>query len=201
MRLCIYKYLFNFGVNFKVLNLLRKILIVFILLFFDYPEVISVNKKEKRNILHPIHLSYTNVEYFKSENKFKILFKIFTDDFDKIILKKYGFKLEFEKKKEPKHYKKIISKYINENFKIFINNEKISILKYDFHKFKDGEPTLYLNFTYNYKGSIKSATIINTLMTDLYLDQKNLLIFNYKKIQKALKFDKKITSVKISIFN
>jgi len=174
---------------------LKKILLIVFLLFFDYPEIISVNKKIKADILHPVHFSYTNVEYIKDEKQFKILFKIFADDFDKIIFKKYGFKLGFENKKSPKNYKKIIKKYINENFKIFINNEEKSVLKYDFHKFKDGEPTFYLYFTSKYKGNIKSVKIRNSLMLDLYLDQKNLLIFNYGKIQKAIKFDNKKVSV------
>ena len=178
------------------MTLLKKIFIITLVLFLDLSKITSINKKQNDKIFHPVHLSYTNVEYIAAEKRFKILFKIFADDFDKIIFKKYGFKLGFEKKQEPKNYKKFISKYINEHFNITIDNKSKLILKYDYHKFKEDEPTFYLYFSSKYKGSLKSLKIKNSLMTDLYLDQNNLLIFNYKKMQKAVKFDlKKITAI------
>ena len=170
-----------------------KILIIIALLFFDYSEITSVNNSIKLNnkTAHPVHLSFTNLEYVSAEKRFLILFKIFADDFDKIILKKYNYVLDFEKKKKNKNYEKFVSKYINENFKLFINNKSNTIVKYDYHNFKEDEPTAYLYFTYKYKGDAKTFKIKNSLMTDLYFDQNNLLIFNYKGMQKAIKFDNK----------
>jgi len=179
------------------LTYLKKIFIIIIVLFLDFSEIISVDNKQSNKKLHPVHLTFTNVEYIEAQNQFKILFKIFIDDFDNIIFKKYGFKLGFEKKEKPKNYEKIISKYINEHFKIIINNKIKLSLKYNYHKFKENEPTFYLYFLSKYKGDIKTVKITNSLMTDLFLDQKNLLIFNYKKIQKAIKFDNKKINVRV----
>ncbi|MFC2121950.1 DUF6702 family protein, partial [Bacteroidota bacterium] len=40
--------------------------------------------------MHPLHVSLTNIEYQKEDKTFKIAFKIFTDDFEEILNRKYS---------------------------------------------------------------------------------------------------------------
>ena len=55
--------------------------------------------------------------------------------------------------------------------------------------------TLWLYYDIKYSGTVKNVKIFNSLITDLYPDQNNLLIFTYKNTQKALKFSKKNTQL------
>ncbi|MBN2756813.1 MAG: hypothetical protein JXR51_06505 [Bacteroidales bacterium] len=174
-------------------NYIIKVLIISILVLFDFSILTSENNISFRyyKYLHPVHLSFTNIEYFESEKKFKILFKIFVDDFDKIILNKYNFDLGFQKDKKNDGYKEFTNKYIKSNFNLKINDNDISKNKliYDSHIIKKDDATVWLYYSLSFKGNATKFEIKNTLMTDLYPDQNNLLIFNYKGFQKAIKFD------------
>ncbi len=137
---------------------------------------------------HPVHVSYTNVEYNVEKKQFDILFKIFVDDFDKILQKKYNVFLNLEKGKRLKDYDKIISKYIIEHFKIVINNKDYTSARLKFTHSELKEKAIWLRYTSKYKGKSKRFEVRNSLMTDLYRDQTNLLIFSYLTYQEAVRF-------------
>ena len=77
-------------------------------------------------ILHPIHISVTNIEYIENEKNFIVAVKIFTDDLESVINKKYNIELNLGKSNENTEYKKYLDKYIKEHFK-FIINKKVNI--------------------------------------------------------------------------
>ena len=151
---------------------------------------------------HPVHVSYTNVEYVQDKKQFQILIKIFADDFDLILQKKYGVFLNLEKGKKPNGYEKIVTKYILEHFKIIVDNKDYmeSRLKFSYLELK--EKAIWLHYNYKFNGKSDKFELWNSLMTDLYRDQTNLLIFNYQGFQKAIRFTndktKEVLSVKIN---
>jgi len=143
------------------------------------------------SVFHPVHVSVTNIEYSAKEQKFDISLRLFLDDFEHIITQKYGVALNIGKENELKNSNEYINKYINDNFSVKFNGKNINDKKLILKKKKIEDVTVWLYYEIKYKPVLKNVEIKNSLMTDLYRDQKNLLIFTYKKKQKALTFNKK----------
>ena len=148
---------------------------------------------------HPVHVSYTNVEYIKDKKQFQILIKIFADDFDRVLKKKYGVYLNLANGEKPKAYEKIIDKYIFEHFKIVIDKENYTKSSLKFIHFELRDKAVWLHYICKYKGKSYNFELWNSLMTDLYEDQTNLLIFSFNGFQKAIMFTNDKTSEVLSI--
>lgn len=141
---------------------------------------------------HPVHVSFTTIEYFKDESKYKILFKIFVDDFDLILKMKYGKDLQLIRGRWEKNYHKIITKYVYEHFSLNIGKKNKLKNKLNLKKNEIKEQAIWLHYDLEIDNFTDEDIIIqNTLMMDLYPDQKNLLIFVEEDKEQAIKFDLK----------
>jgi hypothetical protein len=136
---------------------------------------------------HPVHISYTNIDYNKEKEKFEILFKFYVDDLDLILKAKYGNDLALQAGKWEKSYEQIIGNYILEHFKLIIKgkDKTRSRLKFVKKELRENEICFYYDF--NAKEKSNTFEVHNSFMTDLYYDQHNLLIFTYLDYQKAVK--------------
>jgi hypothetical protein len=142
---------------------------------------------ENSNIPHPVHLSYTNIEYNKEKEKFEILFKFYVDDFDLALKLKYGNDLALQAGKWEKSYEQIIGNYILEHFKLIIKGKDKTKSRLKFVKKELNENEICLYYDFNAKEKSNTFEVHNSFLTDLYYDQHNLLIFTYLEYQKAIK--------------
>jgi len=142
-----------------------------------------------KNLYHPVHISYTNIEYNKEKGKFEILFKLFVDDFDLILNAKYGKDLNLKGGRWENSYIITIEQYISEHFKIRSGKKDISKESLNFVRKEINEGSIWLYFELKTKEKKHIFEVRNSLMMDLYQDQNNLLIFSYEGVQKAFKFN------------
>ena len=91
-----------------------------------------------------------------------------------------------------------INKYILEHFKLVINGKDKTKSELKFINMEVRELSIWLHYEFNYSGNSNTFDIQNSLMTDLYMDQTNLLIFTFKNEQKALKFSLTKTNEKLT---
>lgn len=138
---------------------------------------------------HPLHVSMVNIEYNKSDSSFTVSAKIFTDDFEEILFRKYGVLMKFGQVDEHKNPEKYCSNYINDRFSIKFDGVKQEKLKYI--KKEQNFEAVWLYFTFKPPESFKSVEISNEIMFDMFKDQTNLVIFNYSGKQKAYRFNYK----------
>ncbi len=145
-------------------------------------------------VLHPVHISVTNIEYNKNTKKFAVSIKLFTDDFERALSKNTGKATKVTDNDIITG--KNINHYINRRLIIRFAN-KIQKLKFVRKTVKDNNTTwLYYEFVpTNISGKI---LITNKLMFNLYSDQKNLLIYSYLNIEEAYKFDENNYKFEIS---
>ncbi len=172
------------------------------LILFGLLTTLSISGKQnfnKKANFHPVHVSFTNIEYVQDNKQFQILIKIFADDFDLILKKNYNVFLNLQNGKKPNDYEKTVSKYILSHFKIFIDNKDYSSTKLKFSNLELKEKAVWLHYTLKYKGNSTRFELWNSMMTDLYYDQTNLLIFNYKSYQKAIRFTNDKTKEVLSV--
>ncbi len=152
-----------------------------------------------QNVNHPVHLSVTNVDFKVPENEFDISVKLFTDDFETILNKTYLTQLNIGKANETHDSKKYIQKYLQSNFKMLVNEKNIfENARFTGKEHNEDENVTLLRFKVKYPGG-KNFIISNTLLTDLYNDQKNLFIFNFKNTQEGFIFEKNKTNFEFSI--
>jgi len=141
--------------------------------------------------LHPVHVSYSNIEYNANTRKLDIIIKLYTDDFEQIVNRKNNIILNLAKENELKNASIYCIRYVYDHFKIKINRnthwEKTAI----FQGKKHTELETFLYFSVSLKKQAKSIELTNTLMNDLYQDQNNLVIFNFSDNEIALKMDAK----------
>ena len=147
--------------------------------------------------LHPLHFSITNIDINSGENTATVSYQFFANDFKMIlqIFKQSEIDLEQDKELTPQNIE-TINDYIFSAFEMKLNNsEKINL---DFQYKKNDEALIWLY----YKGqlpedNIESITLVNELLLDLYEDQKNLVIINYKGEEKGYSFSYRKRTVNI----
>jgi len=146
------------------------------------------NKHLPPYYFHPVHISFTNIEYIEQKGKFEILFKFFVDDFNHILKNKYGKDLQLGEGKWDKSYPDIVSKYILEHFKFIVNQKDKTKSSLVFEKMEKSENSIWFYYNFNSKEKNNTFEIYNSFLNDLYIDQSNLLIFTFKGNQKAYKY-------------
>ncbi len=162
-------------------------------MFYFFISMLFLLPVDDNKLQHPVHVSLTNIEYKKANKNFELVFKIFTDDFENALKNKYGVTTHLGTEKEVKQTNEYIKKYILENFRFLINNrdqtsQRLKFLRKDFNT----EAT-WLYYEFIPPTNIKSVTIKNTILNQLFNDQTNLVFFSYLDGQKAYRLDNIVT--------
>lgn len=127
-------------------------------------------------ILHPVHISVTNIEFNENKKYFEISIRLFTDDFQASLSHYSNQTIILQNSK--KYPQKIINNYIVENLKLKINGTWINKDKYILQKIEQKDITIWLHYKIPFKEQINEISIQNTMIFNLYQDQKNMLIFS-----------------------
>jgi hypothetical protein len=133
---------------------------------------------------HPLHLSITNITY--ENGKLKISMKTFLDDWETAYFHYHGAEIDFmeEKNRQVPWF----SKYLEDRFAISGGKgKKTEELSID--TIVISEETMHIEMYGELKGNPKSLYIYNSLLTDIFPDQSNLVIFEFKEKEIGIKFD------------
>jgi hypothetical protein len=123
---------------------------------------------------HEYYVSVTKVEYVKEQKSVQIISQIFMDDFEKLLRERYDKSITLAKKNELNSVaiETYMQKYLQYklNFKI---NSKDMVFKFIGKEYKDDIVYCYLEIE-NVK-NIKTITIKNEVLFDIFEDQQNIL--------------------------
>lgn len=150
------------------------------------------------SLSHPIHVSVTSIEYIESENAYQISMKLFKDDFETIIDYKYQIDTDINNCMLNDSDTIYIIKYIEEHFSMKFDG-KNSLKKKIFLPITCNEEAIWLSFKIQNIVPMHNVEIGNTLMNDLYNDQKNLVIFKHNDIEKGFQFNKKTAFIEFAL--
>ncbi len=145
---------------------------------------------------HPLHVSICNMELNDKENEVSI--KLYKDDFALALKNNFQVDVPMEKADESAN-SQFILKYVESCFQVEVNNSKILRLDYKYSEINEDAIWIYFkceNFT-----GIKQLKIRNTLMLDLWEDQTNLLIINFKGKENGYRFNKEDVEIEIDLKN
>lgn len=121
---------------------------------------------------HKFYTSITDISYNEESKSIEIMIKLFVDDFEKAIEENYTQKLNLGKEKEIDDNNGLIKKYLKTHFEISIK-DKDQELNY-LGKETDRD-YIWLYIEIPKVKSINDISIKNTLLTDVFPDQTNLI--------------------------
>ncbi|WP_338376441.1 DUF6702 family protein [uncultured Flavobacterium sp.] len=135
--------------------------------------------------IHKFYIGVFQVDYKLEKKEFQITSRVFIDDVEKALETKYKKKLYLATSKENKESDALIAEYFNEKFKISVNN-KTQEMVFVAKEYEDDVLICY--HTINYSNKIKLLDIKNSILTEQFSDQQNLLHININSNKKSFLF-------------
>lgn len=131
-------------------------------------------------LLHPVHVSLTGIDYDSMNQVYSVFVKVWSDDLDAdITLRNTASERMTGDEKE------IYYKYLTDRILIIEDGKqlKMTLLKAE----TDGTEHRF-NLEASGSREVKNVTVINRIMTRLYEDQANMLLFSFNGIEDGYKF-------------
>lgn len=135
---------------------------------------------------HPLHLSITNITY--ENGKLNIRMKSFIDDWEVGYFHYHGKPVDFS---DPVNRAiPWFTDYLHKSFRITTGEEEPGLsLELDTISLEEDAMTIEMHAMV--PSNPNSLYIYNALLTDIYPDQTNLVIFVFEKKETGIKFDVK----------
>jgi len=131
-------------------------------------------------LLHPVHVSLTGIEYDSMNQVYSVFVKVWSDDLDADINL-----WSMESGQKTGDEKELYFRYLSDRILIIEDGKqlKMTLLKSE----TDG---IEHRFNLEAGGSreVKNVTVINRIMTRLYEDQANMLLFSFDGIEDGYRF-------------
>jgi hypothetical protein len=131
-------------------------------------------------LLHPVHVSLTGIEYDSMNRVYSVFVKVWSDDLDADI--KLGSTAGDQLTGDERE---IYYKYLTDRILIIEDGKqlKMTLLKSE----TDGVEHRF-NLEAGGSRAVKNVTVINRIMTRLYEDQANMLLFSFNGIEDGYRF-------------
>lgn len=146
------------------------------LLFYtvDSPFAKQESERDDRHLpAHPFHVSVVEINHNAGEKTFEISCKIFTDDFEKVLAKNYKMKVDLINPGATKsQMDTLIKKYIVTHLAVTADGKPVNFTYLGFEHENDA---VYGYVQADGIAGLKTLTVTNTLMHDLFTDQINLM--------------------------
>ncbi|WP_313788433.1 MULTISPECIES: DUF6702 family protein [Flagellimonas] len=133
---------------------------------------------------HKFYVSVTNMFYAEDEEAFQITSRIFIDDLDALLAERYGIKAKLATPDETKVADEYIEKYLRAKFLVLFNGEPA---QYTFlgKRYDKDVVICYLEIPKVKLSSIKTMTVENDVLTDLFDEQQNVVHVKWKGKKKS----------------
>lgn len=121
---------------------------------------------------HEYYLSVTEINYKAESQSLQIITRVFTDDFENVLQQRFSDDIRLVKDSEEGPVKKVIERYLGQKLQLKTNGKEHQ-LKYLGKEYDNDQVILYIEvenvipFT--------EIEITNSILTDLFDDQKNVV--------------------------
>lgn len=169
----------------------------YLLFCYSFLGLISVKNVShvEKFARHPLHLSATEINYNPRSKTFEMSCRIFTDDFEDALSKKFHLKSDLSAVAKHQTMDDLVRKYLAANLQLRANGKPLALTYVGFEN--DNEAVIVY---------LESAVLLNpkkiettcTLLYDLFEDQTNIFHFSYNGKKKSAKLshpDKMLSTV------
>lgn len=133
--------------------------------------------------VHKFYVSVTQIDYVPSKKRVEITSRIFIDDLEKALTKKYNKKVNLTSTKELPEAEELIKSYLKEKIKVSINKKPQNI-EFLAREVEGDVLILYTKIVISKK--INTFEIYNSLLTEVYTDQQNIVHTNINSNKKSI---------------
>lgn len=134
-------------------------------------------------ILHPFYVSLTEIRYNPEVQRIEVSQRIFWDDLELALAKKYQVEIDFLNPENPQELEKMLETYLLEMNEIHINNQAIALV-YLGHEIEEDTAWFYL------EGKVNTDPIRvklrNSMLIQEFDTQQNIVNFYLKERPKSL---------------
>lgn len=145
---------------------------------------------------HEYYLSVTDVNYVQNEQSIQIISRVFVDDFESVLKKRYQAPVVLIEGKEIDETEIYIERYLNQKFSIQVDGEETK-LDYLGYKYKDDMVLLFIEI-HNIKPFTK-ISIKDEILLDLFEAQKNLIHFKSGDFKQSFILEKDLETKTIQL--
>ena len=145
--------------------------------------------------LHPFHVSVVEINHNATDKTLEISCKIFTDDFEKVLVQNYKTKVDLINPPNKSAMDTLVKKYITSHLSISADGKLVKLLYVGFEKENEA---VYCYVQVDNISSVKKMEITNKLMHDMFTDQVNLMHVIVGGNRKSTKLDYPETSASFS---
>lgn len=138
------------------------------------------------NIFHPFYVSVTEIEQNKTTGTLEVSVRVFFDDFEKALEKKYKTKINILKPADKKELDALITAYLKDHLKIGANGKAIE-LKYLGYEITEDAAWCYFE-TVKIK-QVRQLTVENDILFEQHASQTNMVHATIKGKRKSTKLD------------
>lgn len=121
---------------------------------------------------HETYLSVTEIEYNEEAKSLQIISRVFIDDLENVLSKRYQQKISLSYKEDLKNNKSIIQRYLDKKLKINVDGKERQ-LKLLGCKFDADQVVMFIEAV-NVE-SFQRVNVENLVLTDLFDSQKNIV--------------------------
>jgi hypothetical protein len=147
------------------------------------------------NIFHPFYVSVTEVNYSPKTKTVQVSVRVFFDDFESALDKRYKTSINILKPKDRKQLDGLISDYVKNHLQIKANN-KLLTLKYLGYQIEEDAAWCY--FESEKVESIQKLNIQNDILFEQHDSQINMIHATVNGKRKSTKLDNPERAVEFS---
>jgi len=145
-------------------------------------------------VFHKFYVSVTQIDYVPNKKRVEITSRIFIDDLEKALTKKYQKKPNITSSNELPEAEEWIKTYIKEKIKVSIN-KKPQVIEYLAKEVEGDVLIIYTKIAISKK--INTFDIYNALLTEVYTDQQNIVHINVNSNKKSILLTNSVFQEKI----
>lgn len=136
---------------------------------------------------HKFYVSTTNIEYSKKNESLQIISKIFIDDIEDVLQKRYKPSLSLGTKKEAKEDTELLKQYILQKLKIWVDGKPVKF-NYIGRQYDVDIVNAYIEVP-NIKDP-KTIEVEYKILYELFPDQQNIIHIRSDQYRRSLVLDK-----------
>lgn len=138
-------------------------------------------------MLHKFYVSVTQIEYNEEQKSLQIISRIFIDDIEEVLRKRYDETIELVSEKQEAKVDQYLSTYLNQKLVITVNGQEV-FFNFLGKEYDNDLVLCYLeveNVT-----SLEKITVSNQVLMDFFDEQQNIVHVKKGKNRKSLILEK-----------
>lgn len=136
---------------------------------------------------HKFYVSITKIEYVKEKSSLQIITKIFTDDIEDVLQKRYNSSISLDTKKETAEADEDLKNYILQKINIKVNGKPV---KLDYIGKEYDADMLVAYIEVKDVKELKTIEIENKVLMEMFPEQQNIIHLKTPKSRRSLILDR-----------